>query len=278
MKVTTPTAPVNGGTSRARAKELRGAFANLNAAVASTPESHPDFEKLTGRERTMESAALHEGKVATAHDPADPHSPKEDYVDIAFSLPSSAWEELKEHSVLELLTTDEIVERALREYFETNKAVKRFEDRTGVSADELIPLIHRAGIAAVLEYTRDKEEVTIPLRFALVPSGTAPIFVEERDARFHREVAAACNVDPDQYVGDWLHSMVDDSLNGQYDVDFHGISQDMVDEFNNEDGTPHTPEQKAGLFEQIRGIAYRYQQEVKEESQQAAAMEDGGVK
>ncbi len=35
-----------------RDKELARAFANLKQAIADTPETHPEYEKLTGKKRS----------------------------------------------------------------------------------------------------------------------------------------------------------------------------------------------------------------------------------
>lgn len=217
---------------------------------------------------------IHDDRPVTPHDPRDIHGPAQGFVDIAFTLPSALWELLKDASREELASTDDIVTAALTDHFARRTEMKRFEERNGFDVEELRNVIHIAGTAAVLEAMKDEGDIAVPLTFAVVPSGMAPVFIEKRDARFHREVCGIANVDPDKYVADWVHQMVDDGLNGEYDVDFAGLTQDVVAEFDHEDGAERSPQEKDALYEKLREVAFRYQQELKLE---AAASEEGGA-
>lgn len=119
--ITTPTCPVNGGDSPSRAEELADAFATVDAAVASTPESHSGYEKLTGKKRTA--------------------PPVEADVEVSFTIPASLWEKLCNESRAEVNSTDGLLVEAL-------------ERRYATGAD-LVPVFMPAWIAKRLQETAD---------------------------------------------------------------------------------------------------------------------------
>jgi len=204
----------------------------------------------------------------------------EELVDISFNLPASLWEALKEESVNEMLTTDDIVVLALKERFATNKAVEAFEDRTGVAVEDLLPIIHRAGIQAVMDYTREQEEITIPLNLAVVPSGSAPIFLNERTARYVRECCKIADVDADEWVEGWIGTaQVNDAFRDDCDVNFSGMCFDLVEELYDPEVGPRPAEEKAALYEKFREVRLRYLAEVAadEAEEEAAASAEGGA-
>lgn len=151
----------------------------------------------------------------------------QELVEVTLDLPASVWERIKELSVTEMLTTDEVVATAIE------------------------------------HYSSDAED-----------DGTAPMFFSERTVRYVRECCAIVGVDADEWAEGWIAlGHLEPGLNGEYDVTNGGIAVDLVEEYNDADGHPRTPEAKAALYEKFRAVACRYQQELKQEA--AASMEGG---
>jgi hypothetical protein len=196
-------------------------------------------------------------------------SPAEELVEVTFHLPASVWDSLKGESVSELKTTDDIVALALQEHFQGIKDADIFEGHLGVPVEELTPIIHLAAWKAALDFVEEHGEITVPPKFVLVPSGCAPMFLSERTVRYARECCAIIDVDADEWVEGWIgEGHIEMGLNGRSDVTFAGIAADLVENY----GERSLAENQA-LYEKFREVAFRYQQEVKQE---AAASTEGG--
>ncbi|MCW1915973.1 hypothetical protein OJ996_20465 [Luteolibacter sp. GHJ8] len=156
----------------------------------------------------------------------------------------------------------------------TGQTLAGIAAQTGLPESEIRNLAEKAGIAALEAHLEVYEEITIPLSLVVVSSGCLPVFLNERTVRYVRECAEICNVDPDEWVEGWIgQAQVDDGLCGRNDVNFGGITYDMVNE-HHDVGSPRSKEEKEELYEKLRGVAFRYQQELKQE---AAASVEGGA-
>ncbi|MCW1913702.1 hypothetical protein OJ996_08960 [Luteolibacter sp. GHJ8] len=190
----------------------------------------------------------------------------ETLVDLEFALPTWLWELVKQVSREELITTDEVVREALTERFSTRQKMAEFE-KSGIPEATILSHIIKAGSAAVFDHFKSKEEITIPLKLAVVPTGTLPVFLNERTVRYLRECAKICNVDADEWVEGWIgEAQVNDGLCGRNDVDFGGIGFDMVENHHDVDEETRSSQEKDELYEKLRGVAFRYQQELKAEA------------
>jgi hypothetical protein len=135
----------------------------------------------------------------------------------------------------------------------------------------------RKDFAAMCERLKsdpDGPECENPTMVSLVviPAGKAAFFVSERTGRYLTACCASAGVDPDQYVDEWATLIVEEGLNGKLDVTKSGITNDVVESFP-QDEERSQPE-KDGLYEVMRGLAFEYQQELKQEA--AASVERGG--
>lgn len=215
---------------------------------------------------------IHEMKLSTATAPVNPGETtpaNEGLVEVTFNLPTSVWDALKEESATDMQTTDDIVAVALQEHFQGIKDAAAFEGRVGIPAEELMPIIHLAAWNAVLAHTLETEEITIPLKLAVIPSGLAPVFLNERTTRYVRECCAIANVDADEWVEGWIgQGHIEMGLNGKSDVTFAGIASDLVENYGE-----RTLAEDEALYEKFREVAFRYQQELKKE---ADASQEGG--
>lgn len=171
---------------------------------------------------------------------------------------------------MKLITPDDPVNTGEDSGLEPEK-LKSFAERLGFDVKELGTVVQMAGFAAVLRAIDAGGEITVPLTLCVVPAGKLPVFLNERTVRYVRECGEIADVDPDLWVDGWIGGMVDLGLNGQYDVTFGGITCDLVEEYGPaEQEGERTAEQKEALYDQLRGVAFRYQQEA------PASTEGGG--
>ncbi|QJE95988.1 hypothetical protein [Luteolibacter luteus] len=157
---------------------------------------------------------------------------------------------------------------------ETDSQLEDFLKEIGFGdIGELEGAILKAGIQAVLDQVKANGELTVPLSFAVVPSGKGPLFLKERTVRYMRECCAIAGVDLSEWAEKWIgddgeQGQVHDALSGRLDVAQIGLCHDIVVE-----EVERTTEEEDALFERMREVAFRYQQELKQE---AAASVEGG--
>ncbi|MEK7952810.1 hypothetical protein [Luteolibacter soli] len=136
--------------------------------------------------------------------------------------------------------------------------LKSFADELGFDVRDLRDIAQSAALTALLKEIEAGGEFTVPLTLCVVPSGKLPVFVDERRVRYLRECCAIADVDADKWVDEWIDTMVKDGLSGDYDVSFNGLTYDIVAEHGD-----RSPEEMEALYEKLRPVALKFQQEAK---------------